>query len=108
LHYLQEHYEIFRLYVVGFRAVGQALMLGRYLLANPDADTTFRREAQEKFERSMADLLALATEFDAFAAATEHNYPVYVLLSSERLRALHKDLRKSISLDAAVALNAAS
>jgi hypothetical protein len=44
----------------------------------------------------MAALLDVAREFDDFAVRTDYHYTVYTLLSGERLRVLHKDLRREI------------
>ena len=41
---------------------------------------------------ALAELLALAADFDDFARGTDLTTVVYTLLSADRLRALHADL----------------
>ena len=89
-------FDIFRRYVRGFRSVGRACILARYLTQAPEAAGAFRGEAVALFAAAQADLLNLAAEFDAFAASTDHRYPVYVLLGAERLRTLHADLAHAV------------
>ncbi len=93
---LRLRFDIFRRYVRGFRAVGSACILARYLTQAPDPADGFRGEAAARFAAAQEDLLDLAAEFEAFAASTDHRYPVYVLLGAERLRTLHEDLARAV------------
>jgi hypothetical protein len=88
---LLDRIDIFCRYVRGFHAIGRACILTKYLIDHPDG-SAFRQEAQAGVQRALQDLLGLADEFEAFAAASDHRYTVYVLLGHERLRALHQDL----------------
>lgn len=92
---LVRRHDIFRRYVKGFRAVGRALMLARFVLAH-DREDPFFREAETLLQHEMAALLEIGREFDDFAAGTDYHYTVYTLLSGERLRVLHEDLRREI------------
>jgi hypothetical protein len=90
--WFRQRYDIFRRYVHGFRAVARPLLLARYVFDGPQAPSAFRSEAEAELATAVQALLPLAEAFDDFAATTEFSYPVYVLLSAERIRALHKDL----------------
>jgi hypothetical protein len=90
--------DCFLRYVRGFRAVGHALILARVLLEGQPGG--FRDETERGLSAAMADLLACAAEFDAFARATDHHHVVYTLLSGERLRALHADLARRLAAHA--------
>jgi hypothetical protein len=87
--------DVWHRYVRGFAALGRALLLARALLAGPGGD--WAGEARGLFAAAQSELLALADEFDAFAAATDHRYSVYVLLGAERLRTLHADLAARVA-----------
>jgi len=95
--HFRQHYDVFRRFVVGFRLVASALMLARYVSEGPQSPSPFRKQAENRLARTMNELLNLADSFDDFAAATEHNYPVYILLSAERVRALHRDLSEHLA-----------
>jgi hypothetical protein len=93
-------FDICRRYMRGYRALGRALMLARFLSV-PQA-APLAEEARGLFDAAQAELLALAEEYEAFEA-TDHRYTVYVLLSAERLRTLHADLARRIGPTAALA-----
>jgi hypothetical protein len=94
---LEARFDIFHRYVRGFRAIGRAIALSRYVAANPDATGAFALEARAALPDALAELLALAREFRTFRDATDHRYSVYLLLGWERLEALHDDLARLAS-----------
>ncbi len=95
---LRTRIDIFIRYVCGFRAIGHALILTRYLLDGRD-DAGFAANAARLRKAAMGDLLEQADAMEAFARETDHQHVVYTLLSPERLRALHKDLLRHAPLD---------
>lgn len=94
---LRARFDICRRYLRGFRAVGRALILARFLSV-PQASPQ-HEEARGLFDAAQAELLGLAEEFAAFEA-TDFRYTVYVLLSAERLRVLHDDLSARVGQEA--------
>lgn len=91
---LRTRFDIARRYIRGFRAIGRAWILARFLVEGSPA--SFRAEAQRLFAAGLQELMLLAAEFDEFAATTDHRYTVYVALSGERLRTLHDDLVRQV------------
>lgn len=97
---LRSRFDIFRRYIRGFRAAGRACILARYLTQGAPPSASFREEAARLFAVAQAELRDLVAEYAEFAAATDHRYPVYLLLSPERLRTLADDLARAVGGDA--------
>jgi hypothetical protein len=97
--------KISRMYIGGYREIGHALVLTRYLLDHPGDRSEFAGEVRVRLSIALQALISRAEEFAAFAEKTEHRYTTYVLLGHERLRALHADLTRQLG-EAAVSLAA--
>lgn len=95
---LRQRFDIFDRYVRGFRAIGHATALTKYLAEQPTSDSPFARQAPQLLELALTTLLDLATEFREFARETDHRYTVYILLGAERLEALHGDLTRTLTV----------
>jgi hypothetical protein len=93
---LRLRFDIFRRYVRGFRAAGRACILARYLTEGASSSAAFRAEAIRLFAAAQAELRDLIAEYEAFASATDHRYPVYLLLNPERLGTLADDLAHAV------------
>lgn len=100
---LRGRYEVFRHYVSGFRAIGHAVVLTRYLLDHAEEPTAFAADARVRLRHALGLLMENAAAFAAFARTTDHQHAVYTLLSPDRLRALHADLRRQLA-DRAITL----
>jgi hypothetical protein len=100
---LKERFDIFHRYVRGFRAIGRATALAKFVAADTAGTSAFAREARPMFDAALDDLLAIAEELRAFRQATDHRYTVYVLLGWERLEALHGDLTRLVAQPAPLA-----
>jgi hypothetical protein len=96
---LRVRYDVFRYYVHGFRAIGHACILARYLLDHPGDTSDFHAEAQARIRRALDALLQQAAVFEGVARTTDYQHTVYTLLSPDRLRALHADLTQQLSID---------
>jgi len=94
---LRARYDVFRHYVHGFRAIGHACILARYLLDHAHHSSDFHADAQARFLGALNSLLLQAEVFEHVARTTDYQHTVYTLLSAERLRALHADLTRQIS-----------
>ena len=88
---LRTDFEICRRYLQGYAAATRALFLARFL--SVPQGSAARAEGQEKFDRALDDVSALADEFERFES-TDHRPVVYTLLSAERLRCLRTDLEE--------------
>jgi hypothetical protein len=93
---LRTRFDIFRRYIRGFQAAGRACILARYLIEGDSPSAAFREEAVHLFAAVQADLKDLIAEYAEFAAATDHRYPVYLLLNAERLGTLADDLARAV------------
>lgn len=85
--YLVERMNLFVYYVRAFRIATHAIMLTKYALENP-TDT----ERRNLLEQRLAEMLTLVEELNELYTTTSYQHIVYILLDSDRLIALHKDL----------------
>ena len=88
--------EVFSRYVHGFREIGQACILTKYLTANNEP-SSFRPEARRLLDERLQGLLDLANEFREYRKRTEHGFTTYIALGSERLEVLHDDLSRLLA-----------
>ena len=94
--YLSGRVEVFRKYVRGFREIGQACILTKFLAENREP-SSFRGEAKRMLDERLQGLLDLAADFREFRTKSDHAYTVYIGLGSERLEVLHKDLTRVLA-----------
>jgi hypothetical protein len=98
--------EVFRRYIHGFREIGQACILTKYLTEN-DQPSDFRKEACDLLGKRLQGLLDLAAEFRVFRKNTDFRHTTYTALGSERLEVLHADLTRILAASAMAAESAA-
>jgi hypothetical protein len=94
--YLSGRIEVFRKYIRGFREIGQACILTKYLTENKEP-SSFRQEARHMLDERLKGLLELAADFRDYRGRSDHGYTVYIGLGSERLEVLHKDLSRRLA-----------
>jgi hypothetical protein len=87
--------DVFRRYIRGFREIGQACILTKYL-TETDAPSPYRAEARNMLDARLDGLTTLAAEFRAFRAATDFRHTTYTALGAERLEVLHADLTRRL------------
>ena len=96
--YFRDRFEIFEMYVKGFRTVVQAIILTKYQLAKgKDDGSAFSKAAPGMLTEKLNDLLVMAEEFTEFGKRTSFQHTVYILLDPERLVALHDDLIRKLN-----------
>jgi hypothetical protein len=88
--------EVFRRYIRGFREIGHACILTKYVTENAEA-SPFRTEARRMLDERLQGLLDLAAEFREFRKRTDHSYTTYIALGSDRLEVLHADLTRRLA-----------
>jgi PAS domain-containing protein len=89
--------DILHRYIRAFRAFGHAIILTRFLVEGKSSDHPFFRDAHALLADAMRALVGLVRELREFHRSTDHRYVVYLLLSWERLEALHEDLAHGIA-----------
>ena len=88
-----ERVDVFRRYIHGFREIGQACILTKYL-TETESPSAYREEARALLDRRLDGLLRLAGEFRDFRKETDFRHTVYTALGAERLEVLHADLTR--------------
>jgi hypothetical protein len=88
--------DVFRRYIRGFREIGQACILTKYLTENK-APSNFRKEAERMLGERLKGLLDLAADFREFRKNTDFRHTTYTALGSERLEVLHADLKRVLA-----------
>ncbi|WP_316979572.1 hypothetical protein [Shumkonia mesophila] len=88
--------DVFQRYVRGFREIGHACILTKYIVENP-SPSTYRAEAEGMLADRLEGLLTLAREFRAFRDVSDARYTTYLLLGPDRLEVLHDDLKARLS-----------
>jgi hypothetical protein len=88
--------EVFRKYISGFREIGQACILTKYLSENKEP-SPFRAEAKALLDKRLRGLLDLAADFRDYRRKTDFRHTTYTALGSERLEVLHADLTRILA-----------
>ncbi|MFC7397382.1 hypothetical protein ACFQU1_09290 [Chelatococcus sp. GCM10030263] len=88
--------EVFRRYIRGFREIGHACILTKYVTENTEP-SPFRAEARRMLDQRLEGLLDLAAEFRDFRKRSDHSYTTYIALGSDRLEVLHDDLTRRLA-----------
>jgi hypothetical protein len=88
--------EVFCRYIRGFREIGQACILTKYLTENHEP-SSFRPEAKRLLDERLKGLLDLAADFREFRKNTDFRHTTYTALGSERLEVLHADLSRILA-----------
>ncbi|WP_155810903.1 hypothetical protein [Phyllobacterium sp. UNC302MFCol5.2] len=96
---LVERIDVFRRYIRGFREIGQACILTKYLTENEEP-SGFRPEARRLLQERLDGLLELAADFRQYRHTTDFRHTTYTALGSERLEVLHADLSRILALNA--------
>ncbi|SFJ28409.1 hypothetical protein SAMN04515648_3418 [Phyllobacterium sp. CL33Tsu] len=91
--------EVFRRYVRGFREIGQACILTKYMTENNEK-SAFREDARRMLGERLQGLLDLAAELRDYRKRTDHGFTTYIGLGSERLEVLHTDLTRLLCASA--------
>jgi hypothetical protein len=84
-------------YVSQYRLAVQGVFLTRYLLEQRARGDAPAEDLARRWSESIAGLGTLAEELQAFGAASELAYPVYMMLDPERLRTLAASLSAEAS-----------
>jgi hypothetical protein len=88
--------DAFQRYIRGFREIGHACILTKYLVENEDK-SAFEADAKAQVVERLDGLLALAQEFREYRKNSDAWYTTYLLLGSDRLEVLHTDLAGRLS-----------
>jgi hypothetical protein len=95
---LEARMAVFEMYVAGWRAVGRACIITRYLLDHDDDDSPFTQNTRDSVEAELRELLVHADRFRAAEAVGDAHFTTYNLLGWERLQTLHDNLRGRLAL----------